>query len=347
MTQRPTEETERAAELARLAAMTPAEKDAYLDRVRAEGRMLTSEEQYAIFGPPPEEKAATLLIDVEPMEAASLATDELASLARDFFPELGGRISSAPRLVRGVIFDFDDTLAHLSRPRDELLAEGARQAEAFMRAAGMDDLPDDMAENIVRARLFAEEKSEEEREEHIADDAMSFLLQFVGYPASKMDPDVLRKAVEIFYAPEMMAWRLNPGARECLQTLHAAGYKLAIVANYNCDRIFQRTIDYLGIRPWLDMSLCSASVEYRKPDTQIFEIVLERWDALPYEVVVVGDSLLHDVQGGLELGAQTVLVTTATMPQTHFDNAQLAAQITPDAAIDHLAELSGLVAVWT
>ena len=259
---------------------------------------------------------------------------------------MGDSDTSAPRLVQGVIFDFDDTLAHLTQPRDELLAESARQAKAYLRSTGMNDLPADIAENMVKARLFAEEKSEEEQEKHIANDAMSFLLQFVGYPASRMDPQVLHRAVEIFYTPEMMAWQLNPGALETLKTLHGAGYKLAIIANYNCDRIFQRTIDYLGIRPYLDMSLASASVEYRKPDVKIYEIVLERWDALTYEVVVVGDSLSHDIQDGLELGAQTVLVMTATTPQVLFDNARIIEQVVPDEWMDNLSALPALIEEW-
>ncbi len=332
-----------------LAALTPGEKDEYISRVRAEGRLLTSEEQYALFGPGPEalKVKSEPEIEVEEMEPAPLQPAQRARLEQDFFPELGDRAAPAPRLVQGIIFDLDDTLAHLARPREELMAEGARQAEAYMRSTGMDDLPDDIAENMVKARLFAEQKSEEEKEEHIADDAMSFLLQFNGYPASKMDPDVLRRAVEIFYAPEMTAWRLNPGAREALAALHQAGYKLAILANYNCDRIFQRTVDYLGIRAFFDVCLCSAAVEYRKPDPALFEIVLERWDALPYEVVVVGDSLIHDIQGGLEIGALTVQVATATVAQVRFDNEQTADRIVPDAVIEDLGLLPTLVEEWS
>ena len=88
-----------------------------------------------------------------------------------------------------------------------MLEEGAKAAEAYMRAADMDDLPADFWTQIIEARRFGQEKSEEEQEEHIADDAMSFLLQFYGYPASRLDPAVLRRTVDIFYAPEMTAWQ--------------------------------------------------------------------------------------------------------------------------------------------
>lgn len=329
--------------------LTPEEKEQFLARVRTEGRALTSEEQYAIFGPPRAvTKAASRQETVAEMAAAPLDAAKLAHLAENFFPELPDAATlPSLRLVQGVIFDFDDTLAYLTRPLEELMAEGAQAAESYMRTTGMDLLPADFWTQIVEARRFAQEKSDEEREEHIADDAMSFLLQFYGYPASRMDPDVLRRAVDIFYAPEMSAWRLHPGVLDMLKMLYAQKYRIAILVNYNCDRVFQRTVDYLGLRPYLDLCLTSATVEYRKPDPRIFNLVLERWDALPYEVVVVGDDLRRDIQGGIELGALTVQTTFAISNQVRFDNEQLAAPISADAVTDDFVQLPALIQAWT
>lgn len=327
--------------------LTAEEKEAFLARARARGRSLTSAEQYAIFGPPPEPVAAPKnAFHATEMQPAQLDRQALAQLQQNFFPELGENPALPPfSLLRGIIFDFDYTLAELTRPLAELMEAGAKAAADYMRSTGM-ELPDDFWTNIIEARRFSEEKSEEEQEEHIADDAMSFLLQFFGYPASQMDTQVLHKAVDIFYAPEMTAWRLRPGAKQLLKTLHAEGYKLAIVANYNADRVFQRTIDYLGIRPYLDICISSASVEYRKPDTKILEIALERWDFLAYETVVVGDSLAQDIAGGIELGALTVLVEQPTTPQVAYSNQQLANQVRPDARISDLAALPDLLRQW-
>lgn len=327
--------------------LTPEEKEAFLARARAEGRSLTSEEQYALFGPAPEKvenfRAAEV---VDEMEAARLDAEQISGLARDFFPELGVQSPAAPRLVRGIIFDFQDTLATLDRPLDALLAQGAADAVAYMRSTGM-ELPDDFAANVVEARRFAEEKSEEEHEEHLADDALSFLLQFFGFPASRMDPAVLRRTVDIFYAQEMTAWRLRPGARKVLAALHADGYKVAVMANYNADRVFQRAVDYLGIRPYLDLCISSAAVEYRKPDPRFFEIALEKWDALAYEVVVVGDSRKEEIAGAIETGCLGVLLQTQDgSAQGAHDNAELAATVRPDAIISTLDELPALIAAW-
>lgn len=327
---------------------TAAELERFLAVARAEGRLLTAAERAAIFTPStrpnPQPTAASA---PEEMQAALLDAARIAQLQQNFFPELGDSTSlPTPRLVQGIVFDFDNTLAYLNRPLDELMAEGAQAADAYMRSVGM-ALPPDFWPNIVEARRFAQEKSEQEKEEHLADDAMSFLLQFFGYPASKLDQTVLKQAVDLFYAPEMSAWRLYPETLPLLQSFQQTGYKLALLANYNCDRVFQRTVDYLGLRPFFDICLTSAAVEYRKPDEKIFNIVLERWGALPYEIVVVGDSLLHDIKGGIDVGTLTVQACIGLSSQVAQDHVQVANPIAPDATIDELSQLPALIAAWT
>lgn len=327
--------------------LTQEEKERFLARVRGEGRTLTSEEMYALFGPPPERPdAAPDYGVIEEMTPAAIDAARVALLTRDFFHGIVDAPVAAPPLARGIIFDFADTLASLTRPLNELITEGAHAAENYMRSIGM-TLPEDFYTKIVEARRFSEEKSAEEQEEHIADDAMSFLLQFFGYPASRLDPAVLQRTVDIFYAPEMTAWKLRPGARALLESLHGAGYRLALLTNYNCDRVFQRTVDYLQLRPYFDLCLSSASVEYRKPDARFLQVALDHWDFLAYEAVVVGDSLLEDIRGGIDLGAQTVLVRGTEHAQVQLDNARYAGEIQPDAVIDDLAALPDIIHAWT
>ena len=246
------------------------------------------------------------------------------------------------KLVQGLIFDFDNTLARLTSPLDELMNQGAQMAVDYMRSTGMDDLPNEFWESLVEARRFAEEKSDDEQEEHTADDTLSFLLQFFNYPASRMDGAVLGGAVDLFYAPEMTAWEPMPGAIDLLQRLRAEGFPLAVIANYPSDRIFQRIIDYTGVRSYLDVCLSSAAVEWRKPEKDIYDAVLKRWDAEPYELVCVGDSLKHDVAGGQAIGALTVHCRMIPLAEDQrlVDSAQ------PDAVIEALSELPAMIQAW-
>ena len=69
--------------------------------------------------------------------------------------------------------------------------------------------------------------------------------------------------------------------------------------------------------------------------------------ALPYEVVVVGDSLKHDIAGAIEIGCLGVLYAGEGLrSQTVHDNSEIADDIHPDATITTLAELPALVNEW-
>ncbi len=251
-----------------------------------------------------------------------------------------------PPLLGGVVFDFDNTLAALRTAHAKLMEEGARTAQQYMETQGMELFPE-FWEQVIDARRFALIKSDEEEEEHIANDTMSFLLQFCGYPASRLDENVLTAAVDLFYAPEMLGWDLIPGVTETMEALVHRGLRLAIVANYPCERVFQRTVDYLQLRPYFDMILCSASVEWRKPNPEIFAPVLKRWNLQPYEIVVVGDSLKHDVAGGQQLGAMTVQCQFYPPDeQTDFDNHQLKQQIRPDAILHAWPDFLPMIEEW-
>ncbi len=268
-------------------------------------------------------------------------SDSSLCLSDPFFASMPAHIR--PRqLVQGLIFDFDNTLAQLNRSLDELMNAGAQTAVAYMRSTGMTDLPDDFWEHLVEARRFAQTKSDDEQEEHTADDTLSFLLQFFNYPASRMDADVLRQAVDLFYAPEMTAWEPLPGAIDLLQHLRAEGYPIAVIANYPIDRVFQRIIDYICLRPYLDVCLSSAAVEWRKPEKDIYNTVLTRWDAEPYELICVGDSLKHDIAGGQAIGALTVHCRMIPLAEDQ----RLVDSVQPDAVIQDLAELPAMIQAW-
>ena len=255
-------------------------------------------------------------------------------------------LSRRPSMLRGIIFDFDHTLAKPRIAMADQWEEGARTAQQYLESQGLELFPD-FWEQVIDARRFAQQKSEDEEEEHIANDTMSFLLQFCGYPASKMDEQVLKTSVDLFYAPEMTGWELLPGVMDTLTALRELGLELAILANYPCERVFQRTIDYLQLRDFFSVVLCSASFESRKPSSDLFEQVLKQWNLYPYEIAVVGDSLSEDIAGGLQLGALTVHArVTATDAQTAYNNKRAAARIKPDAAFESWLELTNVIDAW-
>jgi putative hydrolase of the HAD superfamily len=57
------------------------------------------------------------------------------------------------------------------------------------------------------------------------------------------------------------------------------------------------------------VALSSADHGYMKPHPSIFEAALERIGAVPAQSVMVGDSLIHDIEGARQMGMRAVLVS--------------------------------------
>ncbi|MBA2260630.1 MAG: HAD family hydrolase, partial [Acidobacteria bacterium] len=57
-----------------------------------------------------------------------------------------------------------------------------------------------------------------------------------------------------------------------------------------------------------------------KPHPSIFHAALQRVSATPAQAVMVGDSLLHDIEGARSIGMRGVLVARARRPDTCPDD---------------------------
>ena len=173
--------------------LTPEEKERFLARVRGEGRTLTSEEMYAIFGPPPEPTAAAPTYDdVAEMEAAHIDGDRkvhrnfdvITSIAQAMRAALSaGDWAEAGRLLRqewehrrknipGISTDLIDRLVKVSRRAGAMAGkvcgaggggcviflvepEAKQRVEAVIAEAGAEVLAVRVAEQGVRVRAQA------------------------------------------------------------------------------------------------------------------------------------------------------------------------------------------------
>ena len=82
-------------------------------------------------------------------------------------------------------------------------------------------------------------------------------------------------------------WGVYEDVHGCLMTLKRSGYRLGIISNW--DAGLEDLIRDLGMLPYFDVVVSSASVGYRKPDSAIFEIALDRMGLPAHEAVHVGD----------------------------------------------------------
>ncbi len=161
--------------------------------------------------------------------------------------------------------------------------------------------------------------------------------------AEVFDQEASSEFLEWFYEAQRETMVENLVLREdCLETLHALrdrGLILSLVSNIDQD-FLEPMLRNLGLNPLLDHCTSSEEAGSCKPDPGIFHHALRKAGCRKEEVVFVGDSRVHDIQGARAVGMTTVLITEEGSV-SHLDDEHFDAQ--PDHVIANLSELLDLV----
>ncbi len=100
-------------------------------------------------------------------------------------------------------------------------------------------------------------------------------------------------------------YRLDPAARDSLQTVAAAGWANAVLSNHLPE--LDQILDQLGLLDLIDTVFTSAGTGYEKPNPEAFRRPFRAMGA-PAGVWMVGDSPSADVLGAEATGIPAILV---------------------------------------
>ncbi len=160
-----------------------------------------------------------------------------------------------------------------------------------------------------------------------------------GEMETEPDPALYARALPVFldcYA-ENTAERskLYPGVREGLEGLRGLGLRLGAVTN-KAERFTLPLLRDLGIGDYFQIVVSGDTLPRKKPDPAPLLHAAERLGADPRESLMVGDSR-SDVKAARAAGFAVVCVSYG---YNHGEDIRLER---PDAVIDSLAELPGLL----
>ena len=240
--------------------------------------------------------------------------------------------------IKAVIFDLGNTLLYFNGAWPEVMARADDVLIQHLQAAGL-QLEQGSFLVELRSRLNAYYlERESEFIEYTTRYFLKETLADYGYP--DVHEDVLTTALRGYYAVSQESWLPEEDSGPTLQALKNRGYPLGVISNAADDDDVQTLVDKAGICAYFDKVLSSAALGIRKPDPRVFRPLLEHWGLAPGQVAMVGDTLGADILGARNAGLFSIWVKRrADTPanRAHADT------IHPDAAIDHLRELPGLL----
>jgi len=130
--------------------------------------------------------------------------------------------------------------------------------------------------------------------------------------------------------------RLYPGVKEGLHFLRGAGYKLGCITN-KAAAFTEPLLKDLGIFDYFQIVVSGDTLPVKKPDPLPLLYAARFFKAEPHQALMVGDSI-SDVKAARAAGFQVVCVSYGYNHGVDIRDAH------PDAVIDSMAQLSGLLA---
>jgi len=97
-----------------------------------------------------------------------------------------------------------------------------------------------------------------------------------------------------------------PEVTGTLGILCSAGYRLAVVSNWQCG--LRHFCTELGLGEAFEHIVVSAEVGLEKPNREIFRNACSRMGVTPHRVLHVGDSVVDDIEGARGAGMHALLI---------------------------------------
>ncbi len=231
-------------------------------------------------------------------------------------------------MIEAVLFDWGGTLTTF---------HSVDLIDAWQVAAEV--LAPDRADELAAALLAAEREVWDRTRSTLRSATTHEVLQAasaaVGLP---VEETVHAKAVESYLSHWAPTSHARPDARRVLHALRDRGLRTGLLSNTHWPR--RQHEEWLardGLLDLLDARVYTSDLDFVKPHPAAFAAVLNDVGVDPERAVFVGDRLWDDIRGAKSIGMRAVWIRNDAVPG--YD-------IEPDATVDELAELVGVVDGW-
>ena len=112
--------------------------------------------------------------------------------------------------------------------------------------------------------------------------------------------------------------QVYPDVEPTLSGLRAEGLKLGLVSN-GFKKDLQHVLGELRLKKWFDVVVCIDSCNCAKPDKEIFLYALDKLGVKPSEALFVGDSVVHDYEGAMNVGITPFIIDREGKIPSQYD----------------------------
>ncbi len=134
-----------------------------------------------------------------------------------------------------------------------------------------------------------------------------------GLPVDRSQ-QVVDQANELLFGKGSEVFTLYDDTLPCLDRLKAAGFRMAVISNW--DNSLHRTLRMFDLTGYFELVLASLEEGVEKPDPGLFRIALERTGVKAEDVLHIGDNPVDDWQGAKSVGMRAMVIDREAETQT-------------------------------
>lgn len=231
-------------------------------------------------------------------------------------------------MIDAVLFDWGGTLT----PYHDVDVLGCWAAAARVIAP-------DRLDEVAAALLAAEEDAWVRTTDTLVSTTTEQLLRSASKAAGvEVDAGVFERATQAYRTEWSPHFAARPESAGVLSALRGRGLRTGMLSNTHWPRQWHEdALAEDGLLELLDARFYTSELTYVKPHPTTFAALLDAIDTTADRAVFVGDRPYDDISGAQALGMRTVWIRNDFVPR--YD-------VEPDATIDELDELVGIVDGW-
>jgi len=206
-------------------------------------------------------------------------------------------------MIKAVFFDFYNTLASYSPPREEIYINASRELGIKVEAK-------DLFSSLSTADIYyRNENSKSPIDKKRPEEQINFYIEYINRIIGGAGAQISREqALKILAKIREIKWefKVYDDALPALEDLKKRGLIIGLISNVAQD--MESTFAKLGLQPYLNFKVTSAEVGYDKPRPEIFQAALMKAGVKPEEMLYVGDQYQIDIVGARGVGIHAILI---------------------------------------
>jgi putative hydrolase of the HAD superfamily len=211
-----------------------------------------------------------------------------------------------PQAIRTIFFDVGFTLLHPYPSLPEICHQVCQQLHLHIH---LDEVRDRM--HIAEDYFLRQQRLNR----HTWASEQAIKEFWIGYYMNLLRPFVeehdearlyqLSDAINQEFAKHT-SWQMYPDVLPTLDTLHARGYTLGAVSDWGI--ALGPILRHLHLTRYFDCLLISATTRQAKPSPMLYDLALQRCNAIADYTLHIGDSYVQDVLGARAVGITPILL---------------------------------------